>query len=184
MIMGALDTLNPALGIAPDDITVGRDTGKDQFAQHIEALGKFRMLDSFLFILDGDARNLENNLRAVGRHFGHDITPLFLPSNHAPEIWLWSAIHMRFADYASIFGIAAADLQMKIQAIEQIFSGASDKPANINKNKLETLAEELNRTTPQIARQVAFYESQTGTGEMRIFLDDLSAAITAWRNRV
>ncbi|KXK56868.1 MAG: AAA family ATPase [Chlorobi bacterium] len=183
VIMGVLDVLNPRIGIAPDDITVGRDTGKDQFGQHIEALAKFQTLDSFVFILDGDARNLENSLRSVGARHGHAISLLFLPSNQSPEVWLWSILTAKCDDYATVLGTTVEDLQRKIQLIDQIYSGASDKPTNINKNKLETLAEELNRTVPQIARLVAAGESQSHKGEMKVFVDELSDAIIAWRNR-
>jgi hypothetical protein len=39
------------LGLTPDDLKVGRDTGKDSFAEHIRAIAKFNQLDNFIFVL-------------------------------------------------------------------------------------------------------------------------------------
>jgi len=90
-LLGVLDVLNPKLGLIHNDMVVGRDTGKEQFAQHIEAIGKFQQLENFLFVLDGDTKNLEADLMAAARRFGGNVQPLFLPGR-VPEEWAWKIL--------------------------------------------------------------------------------------------
>ncbi len=180
-ILGVLDVIAPRLLVSPQDLMVGRDTGKDNFEQHIEELGKFRLLDQFLFILDGDARHLEGRLQASGSRFGANVEPLFLPGESLPEAWVWDALTADPAGHAEALGISGDTLTQFLSHIGNLYASAADKPANIAKNKMESLAEALQRSAPQVVRQVAARELRRGAGEVRVFADRLEDAILRWR---
>lgn len=179
LILGVLDQLNQKLNITPDDITVGRDTGKEQFPQHVETLGKFQMLGSFVFVLDGDARALEPDIKKAGNRFGQDLSPLFLPGNDPPEAWIYTCLERAAAQYSELLGVPALDQQLG--NIRRTFENASDKPTNIVKNQFYTLAEQLQRRPEDLARAVGRAESSHG--ELNVFAQDLEQAIYNWRRR-
>ncbi|MCL6589080.1 MAG: AAA family ATPase [Firmicutes bacterium] len=183
IIRGALITITMKLDLRPDDIVVGKDTGKDQFAQHIEALGKFSQLDSFLFVLDGDARYLKGELIARAKSYGSVIEPLFLPGDQPPEQWIWEKIRSRPAIYGEEFGLSSDGLLKNMAEIERAYAGASDKPGNVIKNKLQTLAEQLATTSADIAQKVGCIEAQANKGEMAVFLQEVETEILKWRSR-
>lgn len=179
LILGVLDVLNPKLNLAPDDVTVGRDTGKDQFPQHVEALGKFQLLDEFVLVLDGDARPVEAAVQAAAQRFNRVVSPLFLPGTQPPEDWIYSRLEDRSSFYAEELGVSMLDQQLG--SIRQSFENASDKPTNIIKNRFATLAEVLQRDPKDIARIVG--RSEAGSGEMKVFSEGLEQAVYNWRNK-
>jgi hypothetical protein len=183
IIRVALITITEKLDLRPDDIVVGRDTGKDQFPQHIEALGKFNQLDSFLFVLDGDARHLKGVLSATGKSYGSAVEPLFLPGNVPPEQWLWDTLAKKTPIYAKECGILNERLMEIMTDIDRAYQSASDKKANIIKNKLQTLSEQLASTPMEIAQKVGHIEAREGKGEMAIFLQEIETEILKWRGR-
>jgi hypothetical protein len=67
--------------------------------------------------------------------------------------------------------------------IERAYVGASDKPANIIKNKLLTLSEQLATTTVDIAQKTGCIEAQENKGDMAVFLQEIEAEILKWRSR-
>jgi len=179
IILGVLDQLNPSLNLTPDNITVGRDTGKDQFAQHVDALGKFKLLDEFVFVLDGDARGvLPQITEAAGRH-NRVIAPLFLPGTTPPEDWIFRTLEQKSEHYALLLG--APNLNTVLTNLRQQFDNAADKPTNIIKARYATLADSLQRPPEDIARLVGRTESTHG--EMKVFADELHQAISDWRAR-
>lgn len=179
LILGVFDRINPGLQLNPDNITVGRDTGKDQFAQHVEALGKFNLLDEFIFVLDGDAKPVEDKIAKAAGQFNKVIKPLYLPGDSVPEEWIYKALESDTEKYSDLLKCPnIADLLHKLR---QQFDGASDKPTKISKLRYETLAEELNRKPEDIARLVGHSESETG--EMLIFANELTQAVMNWRSR-
>lgn len=180
LILGVLDVLNPRLNLTPDDVAVGRDTGKDQFAQHVEALGKFQLLDEFVFVLDGDAHAVEPALQRAAQKFNRTVTPLFLPGATPPEDWIYCALERRSQHYASQLG--APNLAQQLQNFRLSFDNACDKPANIMKHRFETLADALQYDQKNIARVVGREEACFGA--MRVFADSLEQAVYNWRNRV
>lgn len=182
LILGVLDNLNLKLNITPGDVSVGRDTGKEQFPQHAETLGKFQLLTSFVFVLDGDARAVEPKIQATGQKFGQDLRPLFLPGSGPPEAWIYGCLEHRADRYGSLLGVPG--LQQQLNSIRQTFENASDKKTNIVKNQFDTLAEHLQRTREDLARVVGREESnEDAHGELKVFSDELEQAITNWRSR-
>jgi AAA15 family ATPase/GTPase len=179
LILGVLDVLNPKINLSPSDINVGRDTGKDQFPQHIQTLGKFRLLKDFIFVLDGDAKSLRDTLIKSGSAFHTELAPLFLPSDEPPEGWIYSTLEKYFDEYVSVLG--APNLQQELRRLRQEYDNATDKPTNIIKNRYETLANVLNRRPEDIARKIACHESQLGRGLLSVFKDELEQAILNWR---
>lgn len=181
-LLGVLDVLNPKLGLVHNDIIVGRDTGKEQFAQHIEAIGKFQQLESFVFVLDGDAKNLEPVLKATAQRYGNSIQPLFLPGA-VPEEWAWKILKSHTMDYASIVGIQPADLTRQLSDADRAFDNAADRPVHIIKNKYYTFCETVRAQHLELIRKIARKECERQTGEIKIFMDDLETQIRNWQGR-
>jgi len=117
---------------------VGRDTGKDQFAQHVDALGKFKLLDEFVFVLDGDAREVEGAMGVAASRYNRVIRPLYLPGNAPPEEWIYRELERGAADYENL--LSAPGLAALLKHLRQQFDNAADKPSNITKARFATLA--------------------------------------------
>ncbi|MCU0444329.1 MAG: AAA family ATPase [Microscillaceae bacterium] len=181
-LLGILDELNPKLGLTSDDIKVGRDTGKDQFAQHIVALAKFDQLDNFIFVLDGDAKSLDNQLKKTGSEYGKSLTPLYLPGI-VPEEWAWSILKHNLSTYAQELGVSVQDLEGQIRQQDQIFDNATDKPTNIIKNKFFAFSERLRRSNVDLIRKIARKEIQKQSTEIKIFAEELELQLRRWQAR-
>jgi predicted ATPase len=179
LILGVLDHVNVGLNLSPDDITVGRDTGKDSFPQHVSTLGKFQLLPSFVFVLDGDAKSLENKIKLAGEEFGQVVKPLFLPSDDCPEDWVYRSLENDVAYYTS--ELAAPNLDAALKSIRQTYENASDKPSSIAKNRFRTLCDTLQRTQEGVARIVGRKEATRS--EMKVFANELVTAVYDWRRR-
>lgn len=182
-VLGLLDYLNPKLNIVHDDIKVGRDTGKEEFPQHIHALGKFNRLNEFIFVLDGDAREMEPKLKAAGAQYGVEIRPLFLPGDNIPESWAWQVISAGYNEYATLFGISTQDLQQRIIQTNQLYDNASDKATAKSKNKFHSLCEQLKRNKTEIIRTVSRKEIEKQSGDIKVFADELEHQIRTWQSR-
>lgn len=182
LILGVLDVLNPKLGLLPSDIVVGRDTGKDQFSQHIEALGKFKQLNSFVFVLDGDGRHLEGKLVQTADRYGSDLQPLFLPGK-VPEDWAWKILCKYPDDYAPVLGLQSKHLLEQLNSADRLFSNATDHPDKIIKNKYFSFCEELKTDPLVLMRALARQETQRGEDDIKIFADHLEDQIRRWQAR-
>ncbi|MBL7778435.1 MAG: hypothetical protein JNK66_09110 [Chitinophagales bacterium] len=182
-VLGILDYLNPKLNIVHDDIKVGRDTGKDEFPQHIQALGKFNRLSEFIFVLDGDARDIEHKLKAAGMQFGVDINPIYLPGDGIPESWAWKNLYDNYQEYATLFGLTPQDLLTRINQNNQLFDNASDRETIKSKNKFHSLCEQLKRKNTEIIRSISRHEVEKQSGDTKIFSDDLESQIRNWQSR-
>lgn len=176
-ILGILDYLNPKLNIVHDDIKVGRDTGKEEFPNHIHALGKFNKLSEFIFVLDGDAREMETKLKAAGIKCGMELTPLFLPGNEIPESWGWKVLSDNVEDYAHLFGVSSHDLNQRIMQSNLLYDNATDKDTIKNKNKFHALCEHLRREKTEIIRAISRKEVEKQVGDMKIFADEMELQI-------
>jgi hypothetical protein len=179
LILGVMDRVNPLLNLTPDDIAVGRETGKNQFAQHIDTLGKFRLLDEFVFVLDGDARDVEPDMAAAAQRHNKSIDPLYLPGTTPPEDWIYQTLEDKSQLYSQLLG--APNLAELLSNLRLQFDNATDKPTNIMKARFATLADSLQRTQQDIARVVGREGSQLGP--LKVFADELSQAVSNWRAR-
>ena len=178
VIRGVLDVLNVELGLRPEDVFVGRNTGKGEFPGHVRALGKFRKLSEFIFVLDGDSRAMENNLKVVAEEYGHRLQPLFLPGDASPEEWLWGILRVRPDDFAGMFGLAEADMRKMTVQAEKLGEGAV-KQADAAKAALGIFAADIQRTVPEIARSVGRSEAESNAiSELKRGLED---QINHWR---
>ncbi len=182
LLLGIMDVLNPRLGLVHNDIIVGRDTSKDQFKQHIEAIGKFQQLDGFVFVLDGDAKSLEPSLKSTAQSFGSNIQPLFLPGS-VPEEWAWKILADYPDDYAAIIGVQKQDLIRQMADANGIFNNATDKPTSIIKNKFHSFCETIRHSDLDLIRKIARKECERQTGDIKIFMDDLEIQIRNWQSR-
>jgi predicted ATPase len=181
LLRGVLDVLNPRLNLLHSDLEVGRDTGKDEFPQHVRALAKFGKLSDFLLVLDGDARPVESRVRQAAQDFGQPIRLLFLPGNETPETWIWGRLARASGDYAREFGLPPERFRQLLEHYDQTFAGAADTPVRIAKQKLELLAEELRRETSELCRAVGRLEAARESSGLDVFTADLKAEIESWR---
>ena len=159
VVRGVLDVLNVELSLRPEDIVVGRNTGRDEFPGHIRTLGMFDKLSEFILVLDGDSRAKENDLKAEARKYGHPLQPLFLPGDAAPEQWLWNVVRERLDEYAATFGLAVADMKTMTDRVAHLVDGAVQQ-RDVGKAALRAFAEDIGRTVPDIARSIGRREAE------------------------
>jgi predicted ATPase len=180
---GLLDHLNPKIGLAHDDVVIGRDTGKEQFPMHIEAIGKFNQLGQFLFVLDGDALPMEANLKATASRFGVAIQPLFLPGTDIPERWAWETLHTYQTECANLLGLPESELNRHLKQVDHLYTNAADKPTNIIKNKFYTFSQNIRRDGPVLMRQLARHEAEVQRPSLMPFVNELEQQIRNWQSR-
>ena len=178
VIRGVFDVLNVTLGIRHEDVIVGRNTGRNEFAGHVRTLGKFGKLGDFILVLDGDSRDLERTLQTTAAEYGQHVRPLFLPGSGSPEQWLWDSIRRRPADYASRLGLSAGDLERTLGDLERLAAGAV-RERDKAKAAIGMLADQLGRTVADAARIVGHREAEANA--MPELLAALTEQITTWR---
>lgn len=184
VVRGVLDTIGPSLNVVASDIVVGRDTGKDEFVTHLNALGKFGRLSDMAFVLDGDGSEVASRLRAAAERQGQSPAVLLLPGEEGPEAWIWRRLVENPERYAPELGCTAEVLRRKLADLDELYAGAADKPAEIAKNRLRSLAEDLlARTAPEVARIVARLDSADRVGDLPELADQIADAVHAWRAR-
>lgn len=181
VIRGVLDVLNATLGLRHDDFSIGRNTGRDEFVNHIHTLGKFSKLNDFLLVLDGDSKDYETKLQGAANQYGHLLQPLFLPGKGAPEQWVWQALKQQPRQYAQELGLSADDLDKRMQQIEQLAEGSLKKRTNA-KSTLSMLATDLNRLPEDVARIAGRLEVDRNRGAMARFRLELQEQINKWRS--
>lgn len=182
-IMGVLDVLNIELGMRHEDFIIGKNTGRDEFPSHIRTLGKFKKLADFIIILDGDSRHMEARLKSTAEEYGRRLEPLFLPGNGPPEQWIWEALEKNKELYANELGININDLSRRMREIDRTIEGTLKKPGERAKYPIEALADELNRSVPEIARIVGRLQSEKYNRQMSEFLVPLKEQINLWRRQ-
>ena len=178
VIRGVLDVLNVDMALRHEDFIIGRNTGRDEFPHHVRTLGKFGKLADFILVLDGDSRAMENGLKTIAAEYGHPLQPLFLPGEGPPEQWLWNTVRDQPDEYAIKFGLTPEDLNRKIRELEQLAGGAV-RQRDAARTALGTLAGDLLRTVPDIARLVGQQEAEKNA--MPEFLVDLKTQVNRWR---
>ena len=180
VIRGVLDVLNPDMDLRPDDVLVGRNTGRDEFPAHVRALGKFGKLRDFLMVLDGDARDAEHRIEQAAELYGHNARLVFLPGKASPEHWVWNSLREHPQEYADALGITQPGMERSMQEIEQLVEGGVQQKSFL-KSALNALADDLNRPAVEIARIAGRTEAEKKRGEMGRFLVEFEEHITAWR---
>ena len=165
-----------------DDFVIGKNTGQEEFPNHVNTLGKFAKLQDFLMVLDGDSRHMEAKIRTVAARYGQDVQPLFLPGDKAPETWIWEALSRHAGVYAEELGLTATDLTERMQQIQRLTEGGVQQRDRV-KAALSALADEINRTPVDVARIVARVETQANRRELAVFRVEIQEQIEVWRRR-
>lgn len=168
------------MGLRHDDFSIGRNTGRDEFINHIHTLGKISKLNDFLLVLDGDSRDYETKLQGAANQYGHLLQPLFLPGEDAPELWVWQALREQPEQYAQALGLSAENLGRRMGEIDQLTEGSLKTRASA-KSTLPMLATELNRLPEDIARIAGRVEADRNQGAMARFRLELQEQINKWR---
>lgn len=178
IVLGVVDALSVQINFAHEQIKVGRDTGKDEFANHARVLAKMDLLADFVFALDGDARALQQD---IARAASPDVVPiLFLPGELEPEAWLWGELSQAPAQYQSV--LAVPRLSEALAEIEQTMRGAiGTRDGSKYKVYLHELAEQTQRTPAEFARTIARTCTTNHTRDMLDFATNLQDAIQHWR---
>ena len=178
VLRGVLDVLNVELGLLHGDVVIGRNTGRDEFPGHVRTLAKFDRLSGFIIVLDGDSRALEDTLHRVAERHGHAVQLLFLPGDGPPEQWLWERVRKRPDEYAVRFGLTAAGMKKSMVDLERLFAGKVQQH-DAAKVSITALADQLERTVPDVARIVGRREAEKKA--IPELLDGLRTLIDRWR---
>ena len=178
LIIGVLDNLNVKLGLRPEDVIVGRNTGRGEFAGHVRTLGMLGKLSEFVLVLDGDARPMESKLKAEAEKHGHSLRPLFLPGDASPEQWLWRILRAQPEDYAETFGLAEAHMKRMTDRAANLVAGGI-KQQDAAKAAIGVFAADIDRSVPDVARIVGRMEAETGA--IPELLRGLTDHIDRWR---
>lgn len=183
VVLGVFDTLNPRLSLLPSDLVIGRDTGKDEYKAHLKALATFDLLNSFVFVMDGDGRAKEVELREEAKRLG--VVPpalVFLPGDHSPEYWIWSAMSTAMGEFADLLGVDAGALDTELKRLGSLFEAASAKESDKEKERFSTLCRDfLNRDPPDVARLVGRQEATRG--DLYAVTEQLERAVLEWRGQ-
>jgi predicted ATPase len=182
LLRGVMEHIGSDIGILQNDIEIGRDTGKDQYPAHLETLARFKRLHDVVFVLDGDGRDVGLRLESRAEQLGQVARTLFMPGMDAPEVWCWEILSNKSDEYAVKFGIQVSDLRRRMQETDALYSNAADKPSNIVKAKLASLANFLSRETADIARIIGREEAASGMGAVQELVVGLKDAVLAWRS--
>lgn len=181
IVQGVMDVLAPQLGLSAGDLDIGCDTGKSEFPQYVKALAKFQRLDSFVFVLDGDAGDVEKQVRAAAQEAGQAIRLLLLPGPSNPEQWVWERLSASCDRYAKELGVAVEALRTVLDQLTRSFEASTDKPSEIAKSRLYVLLEGLGRDVEGTCRIVAREAATAPSGALIEFRDHLHDAIRRWR---
>ena len=183
ILHGVFDILNPQESIRTDSVRIGTDTGAGEFPGHAAAFRKFGQIQSFVFVLDGDARDtgIADRIQDAARRT--DLPILFIPGRYAPEVWVWQGLTSNLADCADALGIDQNQLQERINRANAVYDSASDTPSEIAKSKLRTLADSVRRDSPDICRIVARLEATQKDSDIQPLVEGLKNALLDWRGQ-
>lgn len=182
IVRGVLDVLKPRLNIFDEDVEIGRDTGKQEFPGHVRTIARFRRLDAFVFVLDGDARDVEAKIEKAAHEERQAVSLVFLPGTASPEEWVWTRLAESRELYATEFGVEAAGFGRLLDDLEKLYATAADSAANKAKGRMESLANELKRTAVEVCRTVARRALEAETSDVRTFAREIEERILTWRS--
>ena len=98
-------------------------------------------MSNFIFILDGDAKDMETKLESIASKHGQSANVLFLPGNGSPEQWIWGTLKNSHSTYAEELGMP--DLLQNINNIEKMVEGVvrQNKPVKVALSELAETTE-------------------------------------------
>ena len=182
ILNGILDVLRPKMNLDTSAIQIGRDTGADEFPSHAGAFRKFGLVESFVFVLDGDKRHSQT-VEKISKSARTTVPIIFLPGESAPEIWIWDVLRTADADLAATLGDDPATIVARTSRLNAIYDSASDTASRIAKAKIQGFAEETTRTVSEICRIVARVESERKDSEIQPAVTGLQDALLIWRSQ-
>ena len=180
MILGVLDELQPALGLRHEDFVIGRNTGRGEFPSHVRMLGKFGKLLDFVFVLDGDARDMKPKIVEAAMQYERIADPLFLPGKESPERWIWSRLEEDVEAFAALLGLPTDEMGRLMQEVDRTMEGAV-RGRDRAKATLEAFADEVKRSPAELGRIVGRRDAEIGHRGMVEFLIKLKEQIDVWR---
>jgi len=183
ILQGIVDEICLRRRIRGESVRIGRNTGAEEFPAHAAAFKKFGQIDNFVFVLDGDKRtsSVAEKIQKEGRR---DVPVLFLPGDDAPEAWVWQQMQQNAQDTARELIINKDDLINRLTRLDSIYNSASDSPAEIVKNKLYDLSEQLNRNTLDICRIVSRLETQKSESKIQPLVEEIESILIKWRDEL
>ena len=139
------------------------------------------MLDSVVFVLDGDGASVADDLEKRGSEKMQPVTTLLLPGREAPEAWAWKLLDEKAAQYSGFFGLTEDALRKEIVQLNAVFDSAASKPIEIVKNKVRTLAESMSKTTAELFRHLGKTEAASKNGGIYELVNEMKDMIGNWR---
>lgn len=181
ILHGILDFLSPDQKIHRESVRIGRNTGAQEFPGHAAAFKKFGLIEHFVFILDGDQRagDIEKKIKETVE--SQQIAVLFLPGDHAPEVWVWDRLKAKSRDWARHLNMDLDIFTNEMNRLDAIYHSASDSQSQIAKNKIDNLAEKLNQDAPSICRAVAGQEAREKDSAIQPLVEGLKNILLQWR---
>jgi len=189
ILQGIMDELFPRTKFRRGQLRIGRNTGAQEFPSHAKAFRRFGMLSNFVFILDGDQRNtgVEEKIRNAAKIRSEaeewDGPIFFLPSDDAPEIWIWNCLERNREAWAAPLGADTTALRDSMEKQNATYDSASDTKGQIAKYKLKNFSESLHKTTADVCRIVAREEARRDDSEIQPLINDLRDFLREWRSR-
>ena len=183
VLNGVLDDLVPSLDIQRESVCVGCNTGASEFPTHVAAFHKFGLLDNVIFVLDGDQRNSDIEQKMLNQTGREKISVLYLPGDREPEAWVWDVLGAKDPCLVESIHVEPDSLAKEMERIDTVYSQPVSGPrADVTKAKLEELAEWCSDESTRICRSVSRHEARNKASEIQPLVEELSDALTRWRN--
>lgn len=181
MASGERSILRMSIEIS-SNLFIGKNTGKHEFPAHVRALARIQQLQDFIFVLDGDGRDMIRPIEQAADADNAKVQLLFLPGEFCPEQWLWDTIGRDTATYGELLAIGQTQLEKAMQEAQAIMAGTTAAESEHQKEQLRFLANQLQKEVTDVARLVARQNTKDG-GEIAEFVNDLEDKISDWRTQ-
>ena len=181
ILQGVVDHLTHRRTIRSGAVRIGRDTGAGEFPTHAAAFRKFGQIRSFVFVLDGDARDADVG-RKIRRNAGTHVPVLYLPGRASPEAWIWNTIPACAERDPERLGIDPGELAQTMAQVDAVYASAGGSRSETAKEKLHELSQRMRRETADICRLVGRLEAEREDSSIQPLVEDLEAALQAWRS--
>ncbi len=181
LLQGVFDIITLRLDARRESIRIGGDTGAEEFPVHAKAFERLGQLQNFIFVLDGDKRKtgLEQKIQ---KNTKQEARVVFLPSEDAPEVWVWKQLKDFSDQWAKKLDIAPEELSRKIRRLDSAYDSATGSPSQIAKDKLRALSEVVDRPDTEICRIVARRKARHKEKDIQPLVEALEAAFQEWRS--